>query len=61
MNSVLIIGCNDRVELLHKDAKTAILFLHAQGKPRNESIFETMKETIIEFKQGLKVCKKNEL
>ena len=61
ISNVIVIGWNDRIESFHKNARNAFLFWHDQGEPRNGNIFKTMKEIRKEFKQGLKLCKKNEL
>ena len=33
---------------------------HDQGKPRNGNVFENMKEARKQFKQALKICKRNQ-
>ena len=49
------------IKSFHKDDRNEFFFWYDQGKPRNENIFETMKETSKIFKQGLKLCEKNKL
>ena len=60
LNDVIIIGWNDKIKLLHNDARKAFMSWHEKGKPRNGNVFENMKESRKKFKQALKICKKNE-
>ena len=50
LNGVILIGWNNIIKSLYKDARNAFLVWHNQGKPRYGNI-----------KEGLKLCRKNGL
>ena len=40
LNDVIIIGWNDKIKSVHKDARNAFLFWHDQSKPINGNILK---------------------
>ena len=60
LNDAIIIGWNDKIKSLHNDARKSFMSWHDQGKPRNGNVFKNMNEARKQFKQALKICKRNQ-